>query len=110
MEEGDAQRTIIIAKMLHEPQRNAELASGALVSSAPSSSDTGSRVIPQIPMRAERTNKAAVLFGRTISVGYQVRVVCIRRENWGTCRPRSGKAKPLTLWEQVFEWCGPGVS
>ena len=65
---GHAQRTITIAKMLQEPQRNAELASGALVSSAPSSSDTGSRVIPQIPMSAERANRAAVLFGRTESV------------------------------------------
>lgn len=66
--EKHAQRIITIAKMLQEPQRNAELASGALVSSVPNSRDTGSRVTPQIPMRAERANRAAVLFGRTVPV------------------------------------------
>ena len=66
---GYAQRIIIIEKRLPDPQRNAELASGALVSSAPSSRDTGSRVIPPTPMSAERTNIAVVLFGRATSVG-----------------------------------------
>ena len=58
----------MIVKILPEPQRNAELASGALVSSTPNSSDTGSKVIPQTPMSAERANRAAVLSGRTASV------------------------------------------
>ena len=55
----------MIVKMFPEPQRNAELASGALVSSTPNSRDTGSKVIPQTPMNAERANRAAVLLGRT---------------------------------------------
>ena len=74
MRKGDAQRTIMIEKRLLDPQRNAELASGALVSSAPSSRDTGSKVIPQTPMSAERTNMAAALFGRAASVGDQIRI------------------------------------
>ena len=100
----------MIAKILQEPQRKAELASGALVSSAPSSRDTGSRVIPQIPMSAERANRVAVLFGRTVSVGNQVRMSYAERESRGTHPPRSSKARPLRLWGRVPESYGPGVS
>ena len=63
----DVHRIIIIWKMLQEAQRNAELASGALVSSAASSRDTGSRLIAHMPMRAERTKRTMVLSGRTLS-------------------------------------------
>ena len=60
------QRIITIEKRLQDPQRNAELASDALVSSAPISRDTGSREIAQIPISPESTNRATALFGRTV--------------------------------------------
>lgn len=63
----NAQRTIMIWKTLQEFQRNAELASGALVSSAAISRAKGSRVMPQIPINPQRTNRAIVLSGRTVS-------------------------------------------
>jgi len=52
-------------KPLPENHNIEELASGALVISAPSSNATGSSVRPAAPIMAKMTNRAAVLFGRT---------------------------------------------
>jgi hypothetical protein len=91
----NAQRTATTVKRLQEAQSNAELASGALVSSAASSRVTGSRLIAQIPMAAERVNRTAVLFGRTLSENDQVQIREITILN--AYQPRPVKATATTV-------------
>ena len=89
-EGGDVQRIITIWKMLQEVQRNAELASGALVSSAAISRLTGRSVIAQIPINAQRTKRTGPLFGRTL---YKTISPIDNARVLETHQPKSMKAK-----------------
>jgi hypothetical protein len=98
----------MIWNVLQTAQRSAELASGALVSSAAISRDTGRSVIAQIPIIADRTKSATALFGRTNLGGYLE--ISKGFVGSGAYRPRSAKARVLRVWERGAWQYGPNAS